>query len=152
MEATAGLQMSQPRPVPCLASTASKVAELADAHQMEQLLAGIGKMLAQVIVDRSTSAREFRFQNLGDQGCASAAGAGRAGGFLQCAKSGAAGPDSGADGLLVTLLHEQICAFAGSAATPVAVDFLSASSAGRISASGRSGSGWPFCTICSRVP
>ena len=64
MEATAGLQMSQPRPRPCFASTRVEAAQLADAHQMEQLLARKREVLAEMVVDRDALARQLLLQEL----------------------------------------------------------------------------------------
>ncbi len=78
-------------------SRSSKVRMLADAHQVKQLLARIGEVLAQVIVDRDAFARQFGFQDLRDQRRAAAAGAARPGRLLQGAQGGAAGIDRGTE-------------------------------------------------------
>ena len=50
MDATAGLQMSQPRPRPWLREQVLEGLELADAHQVEQLLARVREVLAHEVL------------------------------------------------------------------------------------------------------
>src|SRR5262249_36108568 len=53
---------------------------------------------------------------------------------------------------LLTLLQEQICASAGSAANPLAAEWAPPARGGRIKSSGRSGSGSPLSMVCNQVP
>ena len=71
--------MSQPSPRPCLREQLVEGAQAADAHQVEQLLARVGKVLAEVVVDGDAAARELGLQDLRHQRRAAAAGAGRLG-------------------------------------------------------------------------
>ena len=61
IEATAGLQISQPSPRPCLASSSSKVRSCR-RDQMKELLARVGEVLAQMIVDGDAAARQLGLQ------------------------------------------------------------------------------------------
>ena len=48
--------------------------QLADAHEVEQLLARIGEVLAEMVVDRDAAACELGFQDLSHERAAAAAG------------------------------------------------------------------------------
>ncbi len=60
MDAMVGLQMSQPMPRPCFFEHFIERCELADAHQVEQLLARIAEVLAEIVGDRDAPARQLR--------------------------------------------------------------------------------------------
>ena len=81
--------------------------------EVEQLLARVGEVLAQVVVDGDALALELRLQNLRDQRRTAAAGAGRLG--LALERPDVVQPASTAAQIapLLTLLQEQICASAG---------------------------------------
>ena len=52
IEATAGLQISQPWPLPCAAMQLVEGLDLLDLDDLEQLLPGVREVLAEVLVDR----------------------------------------------------------------------------------------------------
>ena len=111
--------MSQPRPRPCFASTALEGAQLADAHEVEQLLARVREVLAEVVVDRHALARQLRLQHLRDERHAAAAGAAGLGLALELRPPSCSPRRRRAQiAPLLTLLHEQICAVSGSASGP----------------------------------
>ena len=119
MLATAGLQISQPSPWPCFASNAPKSAHALDAHDVIQLLARIREVLAHVVVDREALLLHLGLHHLRDERHAAAArraGLGRASSVRRC--SVAPAHTAAHMSPFETLLHEQICAAAGSASTP----------------------------------
>ena len=69
--------------------------ELAQLDQVEQLLARVGEVFAEMIVDGDAAALEFRIQHLLEQGCATTAGGCRLGAFLECGDGGGASLDGG---------------------------------------------------------
>ncbi len=69
----------------------------ADAHEVVQLLARVGKMLAEVVADGEPLAGELCLEYLGDQRATAPTGAGSARGLFQGAERGAAGFDGGAE-------------------------------------------------------
>ena len=88
--------------------------ELADAHEMEQLLARVGEVLAQVVVDRDAARCQLGLEDLRQQRrsrrrtCAALVEVLSAPMVVQPASMAAQIAP------LLTLLHEQICAVAAS--------------------------------------
>ena len=150
IDATAGLQISQPRPVPCAASTSENVLEAVDPHDVEQLLAGVGEVLAQVVLDLDAGLLQLVVQQLGGQGDAAAAAGAGLGGGLERAHSVMPSAMAAQIAPLLTLLQEQIVASADSEPTPT-VGPPAPVVAGKISCSGCSGVGMSPRDICRSV-
>ena len=68
IEATAGLQTSQPCPRPCEAIRASNVLISLDHRDLIELLAAVREVLAEPIVDPAARRLEFRLEQVGDAG------------------------------------------------------------------------------------
>ena len=75
IEATAGLQMSQPRPCAVLRDHVVERLQIADADQVEELLARVREVLAQVVLHVDAALLQLGVEDLLDQRAAAAAGA-----------------------------------------------------------------------------
>ena len=96
IEATAGLQISQPCPLPWLLIRAVERLDPLDLDDLEQFLPRVGEVLAEVVVHLLAQRRQFGLEQVGDQRHAAAAASAGPGAVLDLGQRGEAAV---ADGL-----------------------------------------------------
>ena len=122
IEATAGLQISQPLPAAAVGEHVGERPELLRLDDREQLGPRVRKVLAQMIDDRLAGLLQFGLEQVGHQRhAAAAAGAGLGAAFEGVERVDALARESPRRSRpLVTLLHEQTWAESGIASRPIA--------------------------------
>src|SRR5687767_14218753 len=148
MLATAGLQMSQPRPLPCLSITASKVLSSPMRTRWNSCWRVYGKCSHIEVLTLTPRFLSSALSNCVTSGVQPPQVVPAL--VLVLSAPTVVQPASTAEQMppLDTLLHEQICALSGSAATPCPAGCaLPAAAAGNSRVSGFSGSGMAFATV-----